>query len=127
MLGHQSVSQLIQRNAGILPPELELALWQELQSYEEGKKMRYITSVERIGYQRGVKEGIEQGMEQGMEQGAVQTAQESIFKILEARFGSSPVMLKAAITELEELTILKNLLVQAATAASLDEFQQLLN
>ncbi|MBN1486822.1 MAG: transposase [Anaerolineae bacterium] len=110
-----------------LPPELELALWQELQSYEEGKKMRYITSVERIGYQRGVQEGMEQGIELGIEQGAVQTAQESIFKILEARFGTSPAPLKATITKLKELPTLKNLLVHAATAATLDEFQRLVN
>ncbi|AUB82347.1 hypothetical protein [Candidatus Thiodictyon syntrophicum] len=36
-----------------LPPELENKLWQELTILECNKTMPYVTSVERIGYQRG--------------------------------------------------------------------------
>jgi hypothetical protein len=36
-----------------LPKKLENEFWQELQAYEEERKMPYITSVERIGYDRG--------------------------------------------------------------------------
>ena len=36
-----------------LPKPLETEFWQELQAYEEDRKMPYITSVERIGYDRG--------------------------------------------------------------------------
>jgi len=40
-----------------LPPELENRLWQELTTLECNKTMPYVTSVERIGYQRGHLEG----------------------------------------------------------------------
>ncbi|HYN79309.1 MAG TPA: DUF4351 domain-containing protein [Lamprocystis sp. (in: g-proteobacteria)] len=39
-----------------LPPELETKLWQELTTLECNKTMPYVTSVERIGYQRGRQE-----------------------------------------------------------------------
>jgi hypothetical protein len=39
-----------------LPPELENKLWQELTTLECNKRMPYVTSVERIGYQRGRQE-----------------------------------------------------------------------
>jgi Domain of unknown function (DUF4351) len=37
----------------ILPEELNRSFWDELQAYEEGKKMTYVTSVERIGRENG--------------------------------------------------------------------------
>ena len=40
----------------ILPKAAKVEFWQELKVYEEERKMRYITSVEQIGYDRGVKE-----------------------------------------------------------------------
>jgi len=39
-----------------LPAELETKLWQELTTLECNKTMPYVTSVERIGYQRGRQE-----------------------------------------------------------------------
>ena len=36
-----------------LPKPLEKEFWQELKAYEEDRKMPYITSVERIGFDRG--------------------------------------------------------------------------
>ena len=43
-----------------LPKPLETEFWQELKAYEEDRKMPYITSVERIGYDRGKVEGQEE-------------------------------------------------------------------
>ena len=37
----------------ILPESLKRTFWDELKTYEEGRKMPYITSVEEIGYERG--------------------------------------------------------------------------
>jgi hypothetical protein len=48
-----------------LPKALEAEFWQELQVYEESRKMPYITSVERIGYDRGQKEGRQEGRQEG--------------------------------------------------------------
>nr|WP_242041892.1 DUF4351 domain-containing protein [Alkalinema sp. FACHB-956] len=44
-----------------LPKALERKFWQELQAYEEERKVPYITSVERIGYDRGKVEGRQEG------------------------------------------------------------------
>ena len=40
----------------ILPEAAKVKFWQELKVYEEERKMPYITSVEQIGYDRGVAE-----------------------------------------------------------------------
>jgi hypothetical protein len=48
-----------------LPKALEVEFWRELQAYEEERKVPYITSVERIGYDRGKVEGEESGVEKG--------------------------------------------------------------
>jgi predicted transposase/invertase (TIGR01784 family) len=44
----------------ILSGEAKLSFWQELRTYEEERQMPYITSVEQIGYDRGIKEGQEE-------------------------------------------------------------------
>jgi len=43
-----------------LPEGLELKFWQTVQQYEEETKMPYITSVERLGIQKGRQEGRQQ-------------------------------------------------------------------
>ncbi|MEB3292118.1 MAG: DUF4351 domain-containing protein, partial [Synechococcales bacterium] len=37
----------------ILPEGLKQSFWEELKTYEEERKVPYITSVEQIGYERG--------------------------------------------------------------------------
>jgi hypothetical protein len=44
----------------ILPPGLEKQFWDELEQYEEEANMPYVTSVERIGLERGREQGLEQ-------------------------------------------------------------------
>jgi len=67
-----------------LPPELENRLWQELTTLECNKTMPYVTSVERIGYQRGHLEGHLAGHEEGRRAEASALVQ----KLLRRRFGS---------------------------------------
>jgi Domain of unknown function (DUF4351) len=50
-----------------LPKALELEFWRELQAYEEEQKVPYITSVERIGYDRGRVETIEEEAQRSLE------------------------------------------------------------
>ncbi|MDF5730426.1 MAG: DUF4351 domain-containing protein, partial [Rhizonema sp. PD38] len=45
----------------LLPSELEREFWQELKQFEQERKMSYITTGERIGYERGREEGREEG------------------------------------------------------------------
>jgi hypothetical protein len=42
-----------------LPKPLAMAFWTELNTYEESRKMPYITSVEKIGFERGQQENTE--------------------------------------------------------------------
>jgi len=49
----------------VLPKALEKALWTEIQSVEEKKKMAYVSSVEKIGIEKGMQQGMQQGMLQG--------------------------------------------------------------
>jgi predicted transposase YdaD len=48
-----------------LPEGLEQQFTIELIAFEEERRMRYVTSVERIGEQRGEKRGLEQGIQIG--------------------------------------------------------------
>ena len=41
----------------VLPKGLDRSFWTELKTYEEARKVPYITSVERIGFERGLEEG----------------------------------------------------------------------
>ncbi len=44
-----------------LPQEQEERLWQELNDFEARRKMQYVTSVERIGFEKGKQEGLQLG------------------------------------------------------------------
>jgi hypothetical protein len=48
-----------------LPDNLDKMLWVEILKIEEETKMRYVSSVERIGYDRGWDEGIIEGNKKG--------------------------------------------------------------
>ena len=41
----------------VLPLELEKQFWDELEQYEEEDKMTYVTSVERMGIEKGIQQG----------------------------------------------------------------------
>jgi flagellar biosynthesis/type III secretory pathway protein FliH len=51
----------------ILPEGLKRAFWEDLRVYEEERRMPYVTSVELMGYDRGVKEGRKEGRKEGQE------------------------------------------------------------
>jgi predicted transposase YdaD len=46
-----------------LPKPLAVEFWIELNTYEESRKMPYITSVEQIGFERGKQEGRQESAE----------------------------------------------------------------
>ena len=47
----------------ILSNEAKVAFWQELRTYEEERQMPYITSVEQIGYDRGIEEETKRSLD----------------------------------------------------------------
>ena len=77
-----------------LPPELEQQIWNDITIFERSKIMPYVTSVERIG--------IEKGLQQGMQQGGYLLLR----RLLVRRFGPLPLwaenrLAEAALAELE--------------------------
>ena len=80
--------------------------------------MPYVTSIERLG--------IEKGREEGREEGSLQNAKESVIEVLEERFSILSNDLRDAINNLHNLPQLKQLHKRAITISSLEEFQELL-
>ena len=78
----------------MLPNATKVEFWQELKVYEEERKMRYITSVEQIGYDRGQVVGYDQGVEAEAERSRelILEAQE---RLLEAQRSSQERLLEA--------------------------------
>ena len=93
----------------------EIRLWDEIQTLEEVNKMPYVTSVERIG------------MEKGLQQGAQLEGQQMILDALDERFGELPDTVSSAIHQIQDLAQLRLLHRQAIRSASLAEFQRSLN
>jgi len=92
----------------LLPSELERELWQELKQFEQERQMSYITTGERIGYERGRQEGKKEGKEEGKEEGKVEEGKRLILRLLQKRVGELPgeviaSMQSLSVTNLEEL------------------------
>ena len=98
-----------------LPDALARRFEAEMIRYEEEKQMPYITSVERIG--------IEKGLEQGM----LTDRREMVLEALDERFGEVPSSISDVINRIEDKDMLRQLHRQAIGSTSLEEFQQSLN
>ena len=98
-----------------LSEEMEESFWVEMHQYEEGEKMEYITSVERIGIKKGIQQGI------------LQKAREAVIEILEIRFEVVPGSIVKTINRIDEPSILKMLLNKGATVGSLPKFKQIID
>lgn len=92
-----------------LPQELEVDFRQEINQYEEERRMRYVTSIERMG--------IEEGIEQGRKQESLRI----LLRQLQRRFG---LVSEAVQTRLSEYSVeqLEELLDVALVADSLEDF-----
>ena len=110
----------------VLPKEFEQRFMATVEFYEERETMRYVTSWERIGLERGVQQGVQQGLEQGLQQGAVTTSREDVVEILKTRFASVPDSIEMMINQMNDLAALRSLLKKAVTVESPEAFQVLL-
>ena len=79
---------------------------------EEEKRMRYITSVERIGIQQGIQQGMQQGMQQGQA--------DLVLRLLSRRFGAVSSLLAGRVRSVPSEQM-PDLLDVALTAGTLDE------
>jgi hypothetical protein len=100
----------------ILPEPLEREFWQELQAFEEERKVTYVTNAERFGFERGI--------EQGIEQGVTQEARSFVFRLLSRRIGMLAPNIESQIATLSisQLESLGEALLDFSTAADLDEW-----
>ena len=96
-----------------LPQELEQAFWQELSQYQEEKRMPYISSVERIGIQKGRVEGMREGLLKAIELG------------LRLKFGSEGLSLLPEISLIANLEELNAIIAGIETVNTVDELQEI--
>jgi hypothetical protein len=94
-----------------LPPPLQLEFNHKLEQHEKELNMPFLSTIEELAEERGAKK----------------ISQENIFDLLENRFGTLPEKLMKTIQQIDNLTSLKQLLVQTISVNSLDEFQTLIN
>lgn len=88
-----------------LPEAQEKLFWDEMAVFEKEEKMPYVTSVEKIGIEKGIQQGMQQGIQRGMRKG------ESFMfaKMIAKKFGEQPdrvLQIIAPLTadQLEEMT-----------------------
>jgi hypothetical protein len=96
-----------------LPKALSDQLWQNLDNLEQEKKMAYVSSVERIG--------IEKGMQQGMQAGIQQGEALALQKLLIKRFGAIPsdTVGKIATASAEQLDAWLDLVLDAPSLSAI--------
>lgn len=98
-----------------LPQELEQDFWQEFREYQEEKRMPYITSVERIGIQKGRAEGRVEGMREGL--------LKAIELGLRLKFGSEGLSLLPEISLIANLEELNSIIAGIETVNTVAELQ----
>jgi len=82
----------------ILPDFLEHRFADDINKFEEGMKMEYVTSIERIGMKKGEKIGI------------LKTARQAVIEVLDARFESVPATVIQQIKKINDASRLNVLL-----------------
>ncbi|GAC1490186.1 MAG: hypothetical protein NVS2B14_02110 [Chamaesiphon sp.] len=99
-----------------LPAELEREFWQEVRKFEEERHMPYITSVERIGIQKGIEQS---------QQLLRQVLLESIELGLELKFGSEGLRLLPEISQIEDVEQLRAIQAGLKRVNTLSELRQI--
>ncbi|MGM3305130.1 hypothetical protein ACSQ6I_03945 [Anabaena sp. WFMT] len=90
-----------------LSEDLQLSFEEKLAHYQEERKMPLLTNIEN----RTIK----------------QTRKQDIFDLLVSRFGNLPENLTEDIGKIQDVNILKQLLISTISISSLEEFAQLVN
>lgn len=91
-----------------LASELEKEFWQEFREYEETIRMRYITSVERIGIEKGIEQGLIKGISLG----------------LKLKFGESGQSLLPEIESIGDVDLLSTILDAIETVTTVEQLRQ---
>ena len=92
-----------------LPADLAKEFWREYSDFEESKRMQYVTSVERIGIEKGVLQGLLEAIELG----------------LELKFGADALSLMEEISQIDNIEQLRAIKDGIKTVNSVEELQQI--
>jgi predicted transposase YdaD len=95
---------------------IEREFWQELQTFEEERKVTYVTNAERFGFERGIQTGRQEGRQEG--------ELALILRQLTRRFDRLPESLQAQIEalSLSQLESLGDALLDFTSLADLQEW-----
>lgn len=85
--------------------------------------MRYVTSWERRGIEKGREEGRKEGREEGREMGRREALRLAVLRCLRARFGEPPHALAERVQTIDDAELLGQLLEHAAAASDLSSFE----
>ena len=94
-----------------LPEQLKRSLWHNIEVLEEQEKMRYVTSVEQIGIEKGLLQGMQRGLMQGRAEGRLEGEQsgeaKALRRLLQKRFGplSEDVLARLQAASIDELEL----------------------
>ena len=94
-----------------LSEDLQLSFDQKLANYQEERKMPLVTNIERRAIEKTRKE----------------TQKENIIKLVQVRFGDIPQSLLENINQIDDISLLEQLLLSTIRVSSLEEFAQLVN
>ncbi len=98
-----------------LPPELDKSFDDDLTAFEEEKHVRYVSSVERLGYERGIEKGREEGLA------------ENLAVLMKAKFGAAGLRLLPKVQSLRGEKELRMFFEFAITAKSVKELRDYLS
>ena len=118
----------------VLPDDLALRFDEIIDEYEEERRMQYVTSFEHIGREKGLQQGLEKGLQQGLEkglqqgrkQGQIEQSQTAVIDVLTVRFQNVPMSIINRLLNCKEVSLLQELLRQAITIPSPEDFEVLL-
>ncbi|MDQ2733016.1 MAG: hypothetical protein M3Y56_15270 [Armatimonadota bacterium] len=102
-----------------LPAPLERRFEEELEAYEEEKKMPALAPFER--------RAINKGKREGKKEGALENARECVVTAVETHWSKVPSGIEEAVNRIEDMARLRGLLREAMTAGTLEEFERKLN
>jgi len=74
-----------------LPEDLENEVWHDIEKIEGERKVKYVTSVERLAIKRGMEKGMTKGLEKGRAEGRTEGGAAVLARQLNRRFGPLPV------------------------------------
>ena len=90
-----------------LSEDLRLSFDQKFANYQEERKMPLVTNIERRAIER--------------------TRKQDIIKLVQVRFGDIPQSLLENINQIDDISLLEQLLLSTIRVSSLEEFAQLVN